>query len=278
MRSVRCPECAQLAEQRAAELQQRKAHRTTQQNKLGALATSKKGCTKLASLQAGPHFVVSAKWVNEWRAFLKDINVESVSPVSNGDLICPHNLLCVDLDSELVRRVESDVPIIYVIPESDWDKLVQWNGHEPPTISLEVLDQDGRKSYVCNLQTCEACTTDAAKKRSEALRVFENAELVIRLASSAPSAGPVLSSHYPKQKRLTRAAKQAMEPQEFRVSASSSTLVEQLKLLIYQAREDIEPRQMALSYNGNPLSEPQAPLQVFDIPAGGIIELRIRNK
>ncbi len=70
-----------------------------------------------------------------------------------------------------------------------------------------------------------------------------------------------------------RAAKTAKATALLSVTASATTTVDELKLLIFQAREDLEPARVILSYKGNKMELRDASLQVYDVCAGDTIDL-----
>lgn len=288
---VRCKECAAEAETQQLLLENRKQTRDALRNKVYALATSKKGCARLEKCPLGSTYIVAAAWVDKWRVFLDDLQMDSIESIDNSSLICEHGKLQYSLQHELQVRKEDDPTHFYVVPPTEYRRLVEHHvsckgaevcrlathtreqGVTPPVITLDIHEGDdiGARGFVCNLEECDVCIKRVQTRDAELRKDFVDAELWIRMGEH--TAAPTLSNY---NMRTTRTRSKAVKSAtQIAVRASSSTTVDQLKLLIFQAREDLEPARMLLSVKGIKMTMSEAPLQAFDVCAGDTIDLEI---
>jgi hypothetical protein len=71
------------------------------------------------------YYVVDAKWAVEWRDFIDSPEKEELtSPLTNSEIVCPHNLLKFDVYKFFTEHYPKEDYVV-LIGESSWKSLVE---------------------------------------------------------------------------------------------------------------------------------------------------------
>eukprot|EP00954_Amorphochlora_amoebiformis_P003297 256538-Amorphochlora_amoeboformis.AAC.1 len=269
-----CKECPICKDEKASEKtknQERKRKRKREEKEAPQLASLAKGKYKFPGSRPpreGKYYIIPHAWGVGWMGY-RGGDGDAPSNITVDELLCEHKRLRYRIKPRGVDSSGTDPEILALVPEYEFEALVERYGSSPGAISAEI-HKDSLEwedlAYTTSPPECEECINNRVKIEKQARLFYTDAILYIQEVTKIPDA-PSGTKRRPRRKRV-----RTLSRLEIVVSSRDTVGMAKMKIL---EQNDIAPGQQLLYLGEKLLDDNGQTLEELEIEQETTLHLKV---